>query len=173
MSPRVAMDSPGRHAQPAGASCPDSGFLPDRDSSLSPSVYSAQWFFAADWASGLLRRKRVAWMLTLGFLAASIWPHACSRWPIARPVSSCSIGANGVIHDLPGASQQTLLMFFSQDNAGPRPTQPFARLFVDSIDQIGGLPLFYWLLMLPRPVLLRGEPATQEQRQIARAIIEK
>jgi phosphatidylglycerol lysyltransferase len=70
-------------------------------------------------------------------------------------------------------ARQTLLMFFAQDNAGVVPTLPFARFFADSIDLVGGVTLIYSLLMLLRPILLRGEPASHEQRLKARAVVEK
>lgn len=170
-------------------------------------------------ASGLLRRKRVAWMLTLTFLAASIVfnlvkgfdyeeslfalglllllsasrqaytarSDAPSMAQGARALLAASLftlaygtagfflldRAYGVRYDLPGAAQQTLLMFLAQDNAGVTPAMPFARFFADSIYLVGGITLLYSLLMLLRPILLRGEPASQEQRQKARAIVEK
>jgi phosphatidylglycerol lysyltransferase len=169
-------------------------------------------------ASGLLRRKRVAWMLTLGFLAVSILFNlikgldyeeslfaagllvllsATRKAYTARSdapsmaqgakalLASClftlAYGTAGfflldrayrVTYDLPGAAQQTLLMFFAQDNAGVIPTTRFARFFADSIYLVGGITLLYSLLMLLRPILLRGEPATQAQRMRARAIVE-
>lgn len=170
-------------------------------------------------ASGLLRRKRVAWMLTLGFLAVSIIFNlvkgfdyeeslfafgllilllgsrkaytARSDAPsmaqgvkalLAACLFTLAYGtagfflldrAYGASYGLPGAALQTLLMFFAQDNAGVTPTTAFARFFADSIDLVGAITLLYSLLMLLRPILLRGEPASQEQRLKARAIVER
>jgi phosphatidylglycerol lysyltransferase len=169
-------------------------------------------------ASGLLRRKRVAWMLAQGFLAVSILFNlikgldyeeslfaagllvllsvtrkaytARSDAPsmaqgakalLASSLFTLAYGTAGfflldrayrVTYDLPGAAQQTLLMFFAQDNAGVIPTTRFASFFADSIYLVGGITLLYSLLMLLRPILLRGEPATQAQRIKARAIVE-
>lgn len=169
-------------------------------------------------ASGLLRRKRVAWMLAQGFLAISVLFNlikgldyeeslfaagllvllsvtrkaytARSDAPsmaqgakalLASCLFTLAYGTAGfflldrayrVTYDLPGAAQQTLLMFFAQDNAGVIPTTRFARFFADSIYLVGGITLLYSLLMLLRPILLRGEPASQDQRIKARAIAE-
>ncbi|HEY9599871.1 MAG TPA: phosphatidylglycerol lysyltransferase domain-containing protein, partial [Cyanophyceae cyanobacterium] len=68
---------------------------------------------------------------------------------------------------------QTLAMFFTEDNAGLEPKTKFGRFFADSIYLIGTVTLTYALLMILRPVLLRGEPATQEERQQAKEIIQK
>jgi phosphatidylglycerol lysyltransferase len=169
-------------------------------------------------ASGLLRRKRVAWVLAQGFLAVSILFNlikgldyeeslfaagllvllsvtrkaytARSDAPsmaqgakalLASILFTLAYGTAGfflldrayrVTYDLPGAALQTLLMFFAQDNAGAIPTTRFAGFFADSIYLVGGFTLLYSLLMLLRPILLRGEPATQAQRIKARAIVE-
>lgn len=169
-------------------------------------------------ASGLLRRKRAAWMLTLGFLALSIVFHlvkgldyeeslfaaallllligtkeaytARSDAPSMAQGARALVGAilftlaygtagfflldraYGIRYDLPGAAWQTLLMFFTQDNAGLAPTTRFARFFADSIYLVGGFTLLYSLLMLLRPILLRGEPASQAQRLKAQSIVE-
>ncbi len=75
--------------------------------------------------------------------------------------------------DLPGAIFQTLAMFFTEDNAGLQPQTRFGRFFANSIYLVGGVTLAYALLMLLRPVLLRGEPALSAERQRAKKIVEK
>jgi phosphatidylglycerol lysyltransferase len=75
--------------------------------------------------------------------------------------------------DLPGAILQTLAMFFTEDNAGLDPQTRFGRFFANSIYLVGGVTLAYALLMLLRPVLLRGEPALSAERQRAKKIVEK
>jgi phosphatidylglycerol lysyltransferase len=169
-------------------------------------------------AFGLLRRKRVAWLLTMGFLSASIVFNlikgldveeglfaaallillmATRRMYTARSdAPSIAQGAKtllasslftlvygtagfflldrvyGVKYDLPGAALQTLLMFLAQDNAGSTPSTRFGQFFVDSIYWVGGITLLYALWMLLRPMLLRGEPANEEQHRRAKAIVE-
>lgn len=168
-------------------------------------------------AFGLLRRKRVAWLLTMGFLVASILANLVkgldikeglfgaalltvlismrkvytarsdppsiaqgAKTLLASGLFSLAYGtagfflldrAYGVKYDLPGAALQTLLMFVAQDNAGSAPRTRFGQFFVDSIDWVGGITLLYALWMLLRPMLLRGEPANEEQHSRAKAIV--
>ncbi|HIK31033.1 MAG TPA: bifunctional lysylphosphatidylglycerol flippase/synthetase MprF [Oscillatoriales cyanobacterium M59_W2019_021] len=71
------------------------------------------------------------------------------------------------------AVRQTLAMFFTADNAGLQPITRFGRFFADSIYIVGTVTLLYALFLLLRPVLLRGEPATEGERQKARDIVER
>jgi phosphatidylglycerol lysyltransferase len=64
-------------------------------------------------------------------------------------------------------------MFFTEDNAGLEPRTRYGRFFANSIYLVGGVTLTYALFMLLRPVLLRGEPATSEERQRAKEIVEQ
>ena len=168
-------------------------------------------------ASGLLRRKRVAWMLTLGLLAGSMVFNLIKGFDIEESLLSAGLlmllvltrklytarsdapsmaqGAKALLasslftlaygtagfvlldrayrvkYDLPGAALQTLLMFVMEDNAGIEPKTGFARFFASSIYFVGGITLAYALWMLLRPILLRGEPASDKQRLQARAIV--
>ncbi len=70
------------------------------------------------------------------------------------------------------AMVQTLAMFFTLDRAGLEPTKPFGHFFAGSIYLVGAVTLLYALFMLWRPVLLRGEPATPQERQQALEIVE-
>ena len=74
---------------------------------------------------------------------------------------------------LSDAVRQTLAMFFTQDNAGLMPTTRFGQFFADSIGLVGAATLLYALLMLLRPVLIRGDSASAEQRERARLIVEQ
>ncbi|HEY9753421.1 MAG TPA: phosphatidylglycerol lysyltransferase domain-containing protein [Coleofasciculaceae cyanobacterium] len=74
---------------------------------------------------------------------------------------------------LGAALVQTLAMFFTEDNAGLQPIGRFAGFFADSIYTIGVSTLLFACFMLLRPVLLRGDPATQRDRQQARTIIDE
>lgn len=176
-------------------------------------------FFLLTLATSLLRRKRLAWILTVALLAVSMISHlikgldyeesllagalllllitmrkiftAQSDHPsIAQGVRvlvgsllfTLAYGTAGFFlldrayntqFDLPGAMVQTLAMFFTEDNAGLEPRSRFGQFFADSIYLVGGVTLSYSLLMLLRPVLLRGEPATAAQRQHAQAIVEQ
>lgn len=71
------------------------------------------------------------------------------------------------------ALYQTLAMFFTEDNAGLQPRTPYGRFFANSIYLVGAVTLSYALFMLLRPVLLRGELATLEERQKAKEIVEQ
>lgn len=169
-------------------------------------------------AFGLLRRKRVAWLLTMGFLAASIVFNLIKGLDVEEGLFAATLlillvatrktytarsdapsiaqGAktlfasslftlaygtagfflldrvHGVKVDLAGAALQTLLMFIEQDNTGGTPSTRFGQFFVDSIYWVGGITLIYALWMLLRPMLLRGEPANEEQHRRAKAIVE-
>lgn len=68
---------------------------------------------------------------------------------------------------------QTLAMFFTADNAGLEPKGQFALFFANSIYAVGAITLTYALLMVLRPVLLRGDPATLIDRDRARDIIDQ
>jgi phosphatidylglycerol lysyltransferase len=74
---------------------------------------------------------------------------------------------------LPEALLQTLAMFFTEDNAGLDPRTRYGRFFANSIYIVGALTLSYAMFMLLRPVLVRGEPATPEERKRAQEIVEK
>jgi len=74
---------------------------------------------------------------------------------------------------LPEALVQTLAMFFTEDNAGLEPRTRYGRFFANSIYIVGALTLSYAMFMLLRPVLVRGEPATPEERRRAKEIVEK
>ncbi len=170
-------------------------------------------------ATSLLRRKRLAWVLTVLLLIVSILSHLIKgldyeeslfagallillatmrktftaqsdRPSMAQGVRilfgsllfTLAYGTAGffildraynVQFDLPGAVAQTLAMFFTDDNAGLQPRTRFGQFFADSIYLVGGVTLTYALLMLLRPVLLRGEPATAAQRRRAQAIVEQ
>jgi phosphatidylglycerol lysyltransferase len=71
------------------------------------------------------------------------------------------------------ALAQTLAMFFTVDNAGLEPRTRYGQFFANSIYIVGALTLSYAMFMLLRPVLLRGEPATPEERQRAKVIVEQ
>ncbi len=68
---------------------------------------------------------------------------------------------------------QTLAMFFTDDNNGLQPQTPFGQFFADSIYGVGAVTVSYALFMLLRPVLLRGSPATETEKQKAKEIVEK
>jgi phosphatidylglycerol lysyltransferase len=71
------------------------------------------------------------------------------------------------------AFSQTLLVFFTEDNAGLAPIGRYATYFIDSLYTIGIGTLGYALVMLLRPVLLKNNPASQAERQAARRIIDQ
>jgi phosphatidylglycerol lysyltransferase len=169
-------------------------------------------------ATGLLRRKRMAWMLSMGFLSISIVFNLIKGLDIEESLfaaillvllvatrqlytarsdaPSIAQGAKALLasglftlaygtagfflldrayrikYDVPGAALQTLLMFIEQDNAGIVPITRFAQFFADSIYCVGGITLLYALWMLLRPMLLRGEPASDMQHRQAKAIVE-
>lgn len=176
-------------------------------------------FFLLALSTNLLRRKRVAWLLTVVLLIVSILSHLLKgldyeesllafvllvqlivmrnvftaqsdRPSIAQGVRvligallfTLAYGTAGfflldrqynVNFSLPEALVQTLAMFFTEDNAGLEPKTPFGSFFANSIYLVGGITFSYALFMLLRPVLLRGEPATPEERQRAKAIVEQ
>lgn len=176
-------------------------------------------FFLLMLAANLSRRKRVAWLLTVGLLIISMISHlikgfdyeesllagvllvqlilmrnaftAQSDQPSMSQGVKVLIGAllftlaygtagfyllehdYGVNFSLPGALFQTLAMFFTEDNAGLKPKTPYGMFFANSIYLVGAVTLSYAMFMLLRPVLLRGEPATSQERQRAKEIVEK
>ena len=176
-------------------------------------------FFLLMLAANLSRRKRVAWLLTVGLLILSMISNlikgfdyeeallagvllvqlilmrhvftAQSDHPSMTQGVKVMIGAllftlaygttgfylldrqYGVDFNIPGALIQTLAMFFTEDNAGLKPRTPYGIFFANSIYLVGAVTLAYAMFMLLRPVLLRGEPATPEQRQRAKEIVEK
>ncbi|HEY9830589.1 MAG TPA: phosphatidylglycerol lysyltransferase domain-containing protein [Stenomitos sp.] len=177
-------------------------------------------FFLLMLASNLLRRKRIAWLLTMGLLIVSIISHLLKgldweesllclvlliqlllmrdrftaqsdRPSIAQGfriliwalLFTLAYGTAGFFFvdlrhydynfTLTDALYQTLAMFFTEDNAGLVPKTRYGRFFADSIYLVGGVTLSYALFMLLRPVLLRGEPATPEERQRAKEIVEQ
>ncbi|EDX77053.1 conserved hypothetical protein [Coleofasciculus chthonoplastes PCC 7420] len=174
-------------------------------------------FFLLALATNLLRRKRVAWLLTVIFLIISIISHllkgldfeesllsvllllqllvmrslftARSDPPSIAQGVRVLIGAllftlaystagfflldrqYNVNFSLPGAILQTLAMFFTFDNAGMQANTRFGRFFADSIYLVGAVTLLTALFMLLRPVLLRGLPASSQERKLAQAIV--
>lgn len=175
-------------------------------------------------ATNLLRRKRVAWLLTIALLIGSIISHLIKgldyeecilalvlilqlvlmrsvftarsdppsmiqgvRILIIAILFTLAYGTAGFYildghfkldgtptnFGLVSAVLQTLAMFFTEDNAGLQPEGPFAVFFANSIYTVGISTLAFALLMLLRPVLLRGDPASQLERQQARAIIDQ
>lgn len=176
-------------------------------------------FFLLMLAANLSRRKRVAWLLTVGLLIISMISHlikgfdyeetvlagvlllqlmlmrhaftAQSDQPSMSQGVKVLIGAllftlaygtigfyllehdYGVNFSLSGALVQTLAMFFTEDNAGLKAKTPYGMFFANSIYLVGAITLSYAMFMLLRPVLLRGEPATPEERQRAKEIVEK
>ena len=79
--------------------------------------------------------------------------------------------AYGIRYDIPGAALQTLRMFVAQGNASLLPTTRFARFFANSIALVGAITLLYALWMLMRPLLQRGEPASEAERLRARSLL--
>jgi phosphatidylglycerol lysyltransferase len=73
--------------------------------------------------------------------------------------------------NLVSAAQQTLSMFFTEDNAGLQGRTKFSRFFVQSIYSISFGTMAYGVWMLLRPVLLRGKLATKQDQQQAQQII--
>ncbi len=71
------------------------------------------------------------------------------------------------------AIDQTLALFLTGDNAGLEPLGHYAIYFVDSIYTIGALTLGYALIMLLRPVLLRNNPASIQERQRAKDLVDR
>jgi phosphatidylglycerol lysyltransferase len=175
-------------------------------------------------AANLLRRKRVAWILTVGLLIISIIGHLIKGFDyeesilagvlliqllIMRPVFTAqsdrpsiaqgirvligsvlftlAYGTAGfyildgrfkvddklVNFSLRESILQTLAMFFTEDNAGLEPVGRFAEFFANSIYIVGAVALTFSLILLLRPVLLRGSPATIDERQRAREIIDQ
>jgi len=70
------------------------------------------------------------------------------------------------------AVEQTILMFTQFYDPGLQPITGFGRYFADSIYLVGMITVGYSLLNLMRPVLVRL-PATQEQREKAKQLVEK
>jgi phosphatidylglycerol lysyltransferase len=68
---------------------------------------------------------------------------------------------------------QTLAMFFTEDNAGLTPKTPFGRFFADSIYTIATITFLYAIFTLFRPVILRGSPSTNREKNHAKDIVEK
>ncbi len=177
-------------------------------------------FFLLMLATNLARRKRVAWLLAVVLLTASIpsnllkgfdWEEsllafvllvqlivlrntftAQSDQPsiaqgfkvlIGALLFTLTYGTVGffladlrhyrVNFSLSEALVQTLAMFFTEDNAGLVPRTRYGHFFVNSIYLVGALTLTYALFMLLRPVLVRGESATAEERQRVKEIVEQ
>jgi phosphatidylglycerol lysyltransferase len=70
------------------------------------------------------------------------------------------------------AIEQTILMFTQFYDPGLQPITGFGKYFADSIYLVGMITVGYSLLNLMRPVLVRL-PATQEQREKAKQLVEK
>ncbi len=175
-------------------------------------------------AANLLRRKRVAWYLTVSLLIVSIVSHLVKgldieesllatillvqlfilrkaytarsdrpsiaqgiRVLIAAILFTLAYGTIGfyildgyfringepVNFNMSGAIWQTLALFFTADNAGLEPRRRYADFFLNSIYAVGLVTLTYALVMLLRPVLLRGDPATLHDRHRARQVIDQ
>jgi phosphatidylglycerol lysyltransferase len=175
-------------------------------------------FFLLALAANLLRRKRIAWLLTLTLLAVSIVLNVLRGWYYVEGLFSIvllfqlimmrrvftarsdppSIGQGirvliGALiftllygtagfylqrnnfnyrYGVWGSVLQTLAMFFTDDDAGLVATSPRGQFFEDSIYLVGAVTLTYAFVMLLRPVLLRGQPATQAERLRAAEIVE-
>ncbi len=69
------------------------------------------------------------------------------------------------------AVRQTIVMFTQFYDPGLQPVTSFGRYFATSIYVVGAATLFFALLMLIRPVIIR-QPATEEERERARRIVE-
>ncbi|HEY9644302.1 MAG TPA: phosphatidylglycerol lysyltransferase domain-containing protein [Coleofasciculaceae cyanobacterium] len=169
-------------------------------------------------AANLLRRKRVAWLVTVVLLVVSIISHLIKgldfeeialssvllvqllwmrriftaqsdrpsmaqglRVLVFALLFTLAYGTIGFYlldthysqnFSLVEAIDQTLAMFFTEDNAGLYPTTRFGRYFANSIGMIGAVTLGYAALMLLRPVLLRFGSAPEERRR-ARTIVEQ
>jgi phosphatidylglycerol lysyltransferase len=76
-----------------------------------------------------------------------------------------------VIFSFWDAVRQTIVMFTQFYDPGLQPVTGFGRYFAASIYVVGAATLFFALLMLVRPVIRRG-PATKEEREHARRIVE-
>jgi phosphatidylglycerol lysyltransferase len=175
-------------------------------------------------AANLLRRKKVAWYLTVGLLILSILSHLIKGFDIEEGILATVLliqlfvlrKAYTAKSDPPSIAQgiraliiailftlaygtigfyildgyfnvngqpinfsfresilQTLAMFFTADNAGLEPRRRYGDFFANSIYTVGLVTMTYALLMLLRPVLLRGDPATLHDRKKARRIIDE
>ncbi|MCU0548078.1 MAG: phosphatidylglycerol lysyltransferase domain-containing protein [Leptolyngbya sp. Prado105] len=175
-------------------------------------------------AANLLRRKKVAWYLTVGLLILSILSHLIKGFDIEESTLAMILLIQLIVlrkvytakSDPPSIAQgiralvvailftlaygtigfywldgyfkvsgqpinfsfkqaiwQTLAMFFTADNAGLEPSRRYGDFFAHSIYAVGLVTMTYALLMLLRPVLLRGDPATLFDRKKARQIIDE
>ena len=175
-------------------------------------------------AANLLRRKRVAWYLTVALLIMSILSHLIKGFDIEESALATvlliqlfvlrsaytaksdrpsiaqgirvfiaailftlaygtigfyildgyfSINGQPVNFTFTGSVWQTLAMFFTADNAGLEPRRRYAEFFINSIYAVGLTTMAYALFMLFRPVLLRGDPSTLNDRRRARQIIDE
>ncbi|MBD2082258.1 phosphatidylglycerol lysyltransferase domain-containing protein [Leptolyngbya sp. FACHB-17] len=175
-------------------------------------------------AANLLRRKRVAWYVTVALLFISIFSHLIKGFDVEESVLAGVLliqlfvlrKAYTAQSDRPSIAQgirvliaaivftmaygtigfyildgyfgingapinfsfseslwQTLAMFFTADNAGLEPRRRYAEFFANSIYAVGTTTLTYALFMLLRPVLLRGDPATLQDRKRAQQIIDE
>lgn len=175
-------------------------------------------------AAYLLRRKRIAWLITIGLLIVSIFSNLIKGLDYEEGILSALLLTQLLLmrhvftarSDRPSIAQgvrvllaaliftlaygtagfyildghfsvdgkpvnfgftqsilQTLAMFFTEDNAGLEPQGRFATFFADSIYVVGTVTLASALLLLLRPVLLRGDPTTAAARQHAREIIDQ
>jgi phosphatidylglycerol lysyltransferase len=175
-------------------------------------------FFLLTLAANLLRRKRVAWVLTLILLTISLVLNVLRGWYHLEGIFSivllCQLilmrrvftarsdppsigqgirvlvgaliftllyGTGGFYlqnhgfnarFNLWGAVFQTLALFFTDDDAGLVATTPRGQFFINSIYLVGAVTLTYAFLMLLKPVLLRGQPATSAERLRASEIVE-
>lgn len=70
------------------------------------------------------------------------------------------------------AAREVFVMFTQFDDSAAMPATPFGSFFADSIYLVAAITMGYALLALVSPVLVR-KPATAEERERARAIVEK
>ena len=69
------------------------------------------------------------------------------------------------------AIRQTIVMFTQFYDPGLQPVMAFGRYFASSIYMVGAATLFFALLMLIRPVIIR-QPATEQEHERARRMVE-
>ncbi len=125
-----------------------------------------------------------AWLMTLRWhFQARSDPPSVSRGVavvVAAFLFTLAYGSAGfylldrhfqVNFDLRAAVRQTSLMFTTLRDPGLEPLTGFGRYFADSIYFIGTVTVGFGLVMLLRPVLLRGV-ASPSERGRARAIVE-
>ena len=136
-----------------------------------------------DWEEASISAAILIWLLVerRHFLAEADPPSARQGLRILAAASAITLayGTLGfwlldrhyrVTFGLGAAMRQTVVMFTQFYNPGLEPISGFGRWFADSIYAIAALTFGYALIMLLRPVLLRG-PATAEERARAATIV--